>query len=91
MREELKSCEHKQTIVVDNSLAEWCEDCGAFRIKKGNIWWWGEWYYPNTRPAASVPSEIEIMAAINKAGFDLGSVKGLDIARQIHALLTERK
>lgn len=47
---------------------------------------------PSTnRPAASVPSEIEIMAAINKAGFDLGSVKGLEISRQIRALLAEGK
>lgn len=45
----------------------------------------------NKRTSARVPSEIEIMAAINKAGFDLGSVKGLEIARQIRALLTERK
>ena len=91
MSKELKSCEHNQTIVVDNSLAEWCEDCGAFRIKTLNPWRGSEWYYPNTRPAAKVPSEIEIMAAINKAGFDLGSVKGLDIARQIRALLAEGK
>ena len=98
MGRELKSCEHKQTIVVDNSLAEWCEDCGAFRIKTRNPWRWGEWYYPNKRPAASVPS-VEILTQVIGRVYCLPTHKKkqvdsklcLDIVDAVHALLTEGK
>lgn len=76
-------CGGKATLISHDNVGCYDKFCPLWANFTIEAW--------NTRPAASVPSEIEIMAAINKAGFDLGSVKGLDIARQIHALLTERK
>jgi len=104
MSKELKSCEHKQTIVVDNSLAEWCEDCGAFRIKTLNPWRGSEWYYPKTRPVASAVSgsklaeiiEDELQTNCLKSLLDIGENANYYeatqiLARSVYDLLAEGK
>jgi len=98
---EIKSCEHKQTIVVDNSLAEWCEDCGAFRIKTLNPWRWSEWYYPNIHSLTSVPSKEKILEVVMESEFYKNIIQYKEannftkelknLVNDLHTLLTERK
>ena len=92
---EIKNCEHKQTIVVDNAVAEWCEDCGAFRVKSGNPWRWGNWYFPRTpEPTKAenglVKLDIEKVADLYDEFYEGATEEGVFDVMKFSTLLCSR-